>query len=411
MEHGYRPGDPAYRRITIALFAGGLGTFAMTYCTQPLLPLLAKGFGVTPATSALSVSATTIGLGAALLVLGPLSEVFGRLRFLHVALLSSAIVTLLTAVAPTWPVLLALRLLVGLTIAGLPAVAVAYLREEIHPAAMVRVTGLYIGGTALGGMLGRFVAAAAAQLWGWRAAIGAIGVLGLVCAVIVALLLPRSRGFVAIPLRAGHLAAMTRRVATDPALLALYGIGFTSMGAFVATFNAMGFRLEAPPYALPVAVAGLVFAVYALGSVSSTVAGHLADRVGVRAVVPWTILVALAGLLATLASPLPALIAGLGLLSVGFFACHGVVSGWVASRAAVGGPGASQASSLYLFAYYAGSSLAGFLVEFAWTGGGWPPVVALTGGLLVAALALSLALRRIPSLLEPKAPDPGVVAQ
>ncbi|WP_409483925.1 MFS transporter [Arsenicicoccus dermatophilus] len=395
---GHRPGSAAYRRITVALFLGGLATFATIYTTQPLLPELARVFGLSPARSALSVSATTLALGASMLAVGPSSETLGRTRVMHASLLASSLVTVATALAPGWHLLLALRVLLGVAVAGLPGVAVAYLREEVDPSAASRAAGLYIGGTALGGMAGRFVTGGIADLAGWRWAIAAVGLMSLGCAVAVRVLLPPSRRFTPAPLPLGELLAMTRRMATDPVLLALYGIAFCSMGAFVSAFNAMGFRLAAAPYGLSVGVAGLVFAVYAPGSVASARAGRMADRHGARVVVPIALTTFGSGLAITLATPLWLVVAGLSVVSVGFFAAHGVASGWVAERAVRVGRGTAQATSLYLFAYYLGSSVCGTVAGAAWSAGGWPLVVAWTGGLVLVAVVLALWLRRVPVL-------------
>lgn len=395
---GHRPGEPAYRRIVIALFLAGVATFALLYTTQPLLPALGEAFGLGEATTTLSVSATTLGLGIALLLAGPGTEMWGRTPLMIGSLFASSAVGLAAAGAPTWPVLLGLRGLEGLVLAGLPAVATAYLREEVHPSASARATGLYIGGTALGGMSGRLISGFVGDHFGWRWAMAAIGLLGLVCAVTVLVLLPRSRNFVAVPPRAAEIWATARRVLTDPALLALYGISGTLMGGFVAVYNALGFRLAAPPYSLPLGLASLVFLAYAVGSFASSYAGSQADRHGQRAVVPIAICVALAGLALTLAGPLWAVVAGLVVLTAGFFGAHGVASGWVPARAALAGGGAGQAASLYLFAYYLGSSIFGAVVGFAWTGGGWPGVVAMVATLWAVALGLALWLRRVPRL-------------
>jgi len=173
------------------------------------------------------------------------------------------------------------------------------------------------------------------------------------------------------------------------------------MGSFVATYNALGFRLAAPPYSLSLGVAGLVFLSYALGSVSSTLAGGLADRFGRRTVMPLGVVVALGGLALTLAGPLWLVIVGVAVTTTGFFAAHGVASGWVSARAHIGGGGTGQAASLYLFAYYLGSSVFGAVSGLAWTSGGWDRVVLVVGGLMALALFCALALRRIPSLAEP----------
>ena len=400
---GYRLGGPEYRRISVALFAAGLATFALLYSTQPLLPALARDFHLSAGQSALSVSLCTVGLGLALLVAGPVSEVLGRTVLIHASLWSSAVVALLCAVAPSWPVLLGLRALLGITLAGLPAVAVAYLREEVHEDSHAKATGLYIGGTALGGMAGRLVAGGLADLGGWRLALGGIGALALVCAGLARWLLPASRRFVAAPSRPRDLLATTGRLVREPALLALYGIAATMMGAFVAVYNAMGFRLAAAPYALSLGISGLVFCVYPLGSLSSAYAGRLADRHGRRVVVPVACAVTAVGVVVTLARPLPVVVLGLAVMTVGFFAAHGVASGWVATRAHLGVGGTGQAASLYLFAYYLGSSVFGGVAGTAWGAGGWPPVVVLSLVLVLVGLGLSLALRRMPSLLEPAA--------
>lgn len=399
----YEPGTREYARVTAAMFAAGLATFAALYTTQPLLPLLTEHFGVPPASATLSVSVTTLALGLALLVAGPLSEVLGRTRVMMWSLFGTAVMAVACAFAPTWPVLLLLRGVLGVTVAGLPAVAVAYLREEVAPGSLARATGLYIGGTAIGGMSGRLIAGGLADLGGWRAAVAGIGVLALGCAVFVRAVMPPSRHFVPVAPQPAALWSMTRRVLSDPVLIALYLLPFTTMGAFVACYNAMGFRLAAQPYELSAGVAGLVFVTYALGSVSSARAGRLADRFGHRAVVPASMALMLVSILLTLLTPLPVVVLGLALFTIGFFACHGVASGWVAARAAVRGPGAAQASSLYTFMYYLGSSVAGALAGQAWSHGGWAWVVGLCGGLCALGLLISLWLRTTTPLHEPPA--------
>jgi YNFM family putative membrane transporter len=134
--------------------------------------------------------------------------------------------------------------------------------------------------------------------------------------------------------------------------------------------------------------------VYPVGSLASALAGRAADRLGQRPVVPVAVAVMAAGILLTLARPLPLLVAGLAVMTFGFFAAHGVASGWVAARAQVGGGGTGQASALYLLAYYLGGSVFGALSGRAWTSGGWAEVVVMTVTLAVAGGLLALALLR-----------------
>ncbi len=390
---GHRPGTPGYRRLSTALFAAGLATFAMLYSTQALLPELATAFDVSPSQSAISVSLATLGLGVALLIAGPASELLGRTKLMRWSVIAASAIAVLCALAPNWQTLLALRGLQGIALAGLPAVAMAYLREEVHEDSHARASGLYVAGTAVGGMTGRLVAGGLADLGGWRTALGGIAVLGVASAVLLILLLPESRNFTATrpSLR------QTGKVLKDPALLALYAIAATAMGAFVAVYNATGFRLAAAPYELGPGLASLVFVVYLVGSASSATAGRLADSYGRRAVVPIGCLVTLAGVAITLTHQLALVVLGLAVMTAGLFAVHGVASGWVAARAHATGGGTGQAASLYLFAYYLGSSVFGGLAGAAWTHAAWPGVAAEALALFVITLLLALALRRVPS--------------
>jgi MFS transporter, YNFM family, putative membrane transport protein len=396
---GYLPGSAGYRRVLVALFVAGLATFAVLYSPQGLLPELSAEFGVSATSATLTLSLTTFALGATLLVAGPLSDVMGRTRLIHLSLWASAIVAVACAVAPGWNALLVLRLVQGIVLAGLPAVATAYLREELDPSTHARAAGLYIGGTALGGMAGRLVAGFGADFGGWRWGFGTVALLALACAIIVRVLLPASKHFDPAPSGARQLLHMGREAVSDRALVALYLVGGCAMGGFIAVFNIIGFRLTSDPFDLRLAAASLVYLVYPVGAVSSVLAGRLADRYGRRAVMPIGCLIAIAGVLLTVAPSLVVLILGMALLTAGFFAVHGLASGWVPVRAHAEGVSSGQAASLYLFTFYLASSVFGSLAGSAWHAAGWTGVVLLAVLLFVLTAALSLWLRRIPSLL------------
>ena len=125
----------------------------------------------------------------------------------------------------------------------------------------------------------------------------------------------------------------------------------------------------------------------------------LADRHGRRTVIPIGAAVAIVGALLTLPDVLSLVVAGMGLLVIGFFAVHGVASGWVPLRAHLGGTSAGQAASLYLFTYYLGSAVFGTASGAAWTRAGWPGSVALSVVLMLLVMVLAVLLRRTPSLV------------
>jgi YNFM family putative membrane transporter len=403
MDHhpGYASGDPGFRRLAAAHFAAGLGTFALLYSTQALLPVLSGAFDVSPGTSALSLAVTTAGVGIGLLPAAWLSDAVGRTRVMGLSLVLSSALGLAGALAPSFMMLLVLRALEGLALAGLPAVAMAYLTEEVHPQALGGAVGLYIGGNAIGGMVGRLLAGGLADVAGWRAAIAGVGAMGVVCAITLVKLLPASRNFHPRRVRSTRDAmARLRAPLADPGLLRLNAMGALLMGTFVAVYNGLGFRLAAAPFHLSPAALALVFLVYPVGSASSAQAGRLADRVGRRTVLPLGVLLTFGGLALTATASLPLIVVGIATLTAGFFAGHSVASSWVGRRAA---GSAGQASALYLLAYYAGSSIAGPLAGTAWTMDHWNGVLAIAGLMLAAALLVSLRLRRTPPLRAPLA--------
>jgi YNFM family putative membrane transporter len=362
----HQPGQASYRRMLLALFAAGVATFAALYSTQPLLDVLAQRFAIPASRAAWSVSAATVLLGIGMLVAGPLSNRYGRVRMINGSLVATAVLGAACALAPSWPVLLVLRAAQGLTLAGVPAVALVYLREEVHLPAHPRATGLYIGGTAIGGMTGRFVSGGFAQLAGWRWGLGAVAVLSGVCAVAVIKWLPASRHFNRLGRQRSGLAgpgagtarfpawreSAAARALRDGQLLCLDLVAFLAMGAFVAVYNVLGLRLTSHPFHLSVFEASLVFAVYPLGSAGSALAGRLAEKKGRPIVIMAGGLFAVAGVAVTLGSALPIVVVGVAMITVGFFVTHGVASGWVAAAGQRRHQAASAASACYFLAYY-----------------------------------------------------------
>ncbi len=385
--------DARFWRANVALLAAGFATFAALYDVQPLLPIFSKFFAVTPATASLAVSVTTVSLALSLLVAGPLAERFGRKGPMIASIGATAVVTLLCAITPNFPVLLILRVFAGITLAGLPAIAMAYLAEEIDAKKLGLAMGLYVSGTGLGGMCGRLLVGVVTQAAGWRAALATVGVLGVVCAAIVYALLPASQNFSPRSQSFAQARVVYRGHIGDAGLPWLYGMGFLAMGAFVTVYNYLGYRLAAPPFDLREGAIGAIFTVYLAGVVASAVTGRLADAYGRRNVMWISVLVMLAGVLLTLPDSLVAIVTGMAALTWGFFGVHSLASSWVGRRAV---ENKSHASSLYLFSYYLGSSVLGTLGGLAFGAGGWNATVGLVCAAMACALYVStVVLRRL----------------
>ncbi|MBC3433859.1 MFS transporter [Pseudomonas sp. BW16M2] len=386
-------GSPAFMKTVLALFSGGFATFALLYCVQPMMPLLSQEFSINAAQSSLVLSVSTAMLAFGLLVTGPISDRIGRKPVMVFALLCAALSTLASAVMPSWELVLATRALVGLSLSGLAAVAMTYLSEEIHPQHIGLAMGLYIGGNAIGGMSGRLITGVLIDFVSWHTAMLAIGGLALVAALVFWKVLPDSRNFRPQTLNPRSLLDGFVMHFRDAGLPWLFLEAFLLMGAFVTLFNYIGYRLLAGPYHMNQALVGLLSVVYLSGIYSSAQVGALADKLGRRKVFWASIVVMAGGLLMTLANPLAMIIVGMLVFTFGFFGAHSVASSWIGRRAL---KAKGQASSLYLFCYYAGSSVAGTAGGVFWHQWGWNGIGLFIGSLLAVALLVAVHLSKLP---------------
>ena len=396
---GHQIGSPAYRRLLAALVCAGIATFAQLYSPQGILQLIAADLGIRAEQAALAVSAATGGLALAVIPWTFVGDRIGRLRAMVIAVASATVLSLLAAWAPSFPLLLLLRFLEGAALAGVPALAMAYLSDEVDERARTSAAGWFVAGTTVGGLLGRVVVAPIADLLSWRAGMTAVALLAAIAATGFVLAAPRERR----PLPRTRHGAPTGihssrllRTLRDPVQLGLFACAFLLMGGFVAIFNYLPFHLSAPPYLIPAGLIGLVFLAYLGGTASSPLAGRLASRHGRLPVMLGSLAVMLLGLALTLAASLPVMLAGLVVMTAGFFGAHSIASGWAPARA----DGArSQATGLYNLAYYAGSSVLGWAAGAVYEALGWPATVGVVGAgvLLAAAIALGVLRPRPPA--------------
>jgi YNFM family putative membrane transporter len=384
---GHHSGSRDYRRVLVSLLAAGIATFAQLYSPQGILPIIAAQFDVSAALAGLMISAATLGMMVAVLPWSWLADRVGRVRAMKLSLIAAAAFALLSTVSPSFELLLAVRFFEGAALAGLPAIAMAYLHEEVSPRFTAVAAGTYISGTTIGGLLGRMLTVPVAEAFHWRIGIAAVAAISIVASIVFILLVPPPRGFVrqrATPIwRAviGHL----RR----PILVTLFAQGFLLMGGFISIYNYLGFRLEAPPFLLPPVLASLLFLSYLTGTLSSARVGRAVQKFGRRMTLLSSIVLMIAGVGLTTAESIPVIVGGLLLLTAGFFAAHSVASEWV-GREATGNR--AQASSLYNLFYYAGSSVFGWLSGLAFVAGGWGATAGSVIALCVVAGAISLTL-------------------
>jgi YNFM family putative membrane transporter len=201
--------------------------------------------------------------------------------------------------------------------------------------------------------------------------------------------LPPSKNFHSRTLEVGKLVKSMLSHLKDRGLRYLYCFGFLLAGSFVTLFNYISYQLTAPPYSLSQAVVSWIFIVYIAGTFSSTWMGRLADKYGLRKVLWVAILIQLTGAVITLNSNLLLKIIGVAVFTFGYFACFTIASSWVGSLAS---HDKAQATSLFLFLFYIGSSIGGTAGGRFWTEFGWGGVISMISSLLVLGLILSIRL-------------------
>lgn len=384
-------GTSSFWRAVAAMTIGSFLIFANLYMTQPLLPLFVETFSVSETVSSLSVSLVILSLSVFLLVFAALSDAYGRKPIMVVSMVGVTATTWLLTWVPNFPLLLLGRALQGVFLAGLPAVAMAYLADEMSPQALSTAVGIYISGNTIGGMAGRVIAGYAAEWGGYQMAFVAMGCLSLLCLLLFVVLLPEAKQFQPRPLRwRESLGAMQRHLA-NPILLPAFCVGGLHFFLFVGLYNDVTFLLSSPPYYLSSSELGLLFFTYLAGTVSSTLAGW-ANRwwrtsTGMAFGLAWMA----AGVLITLVSSLGAIICGLLLFCFGQFFVHSLTATYVGKQAMFA---KASASSLFLVAYYLGGSVGSTVlgaIYFTWQ---WSGVIAACLLVLTTTFALSRLMRR-----------------
>ena len=395
-----KAGSLAFKHTNLAIFLGGFSTFWLLYWVQPILPLFARSFALSPAASSTILSISTAALALSQLPSSFISDRFGRKPVMNCAMLLAAVMTVLTAFAPDYSSLLILRLFAGIVLAGLPAVAMAYLAEEIDVVSLSKSMGIYISGSAIGGMSGRLVSALAADYFSWHIAALIVGSVGLVSAAVFWQKLPASKHFSPRPLPFSPQGRRELKHAfitlfNDDGLPWLYLSGFILMGCFVSLYNYIGFHLESPPFNLSPSIIGGIFTLFLIGAVASAKAHRISQKIGRYNALIGAMLMMLVALILTFSSWLPLVVLGITMQTFAFFGGHTIASSWVGQRA---GKTKALGASLYLSSYYLGSSVVGSLSGLFWHYGEWRGVAtALIVTLLITMSLTAYKLAKIPA--------------
>ncbi|WP_323601805.1 MFS transporter [Rheinheimera pleomorphica] len=379
--------SPAFYRSTFALCFAAVVVFANLHLLQPLLPVLSREFALTPLQTSWAYGAGTLALGLSLLVYAALSDAWGRRKLLLLTLVGMTLCTLALTQVESFAALVFWRALQGLFLGGLPAVAIAYMGEEYSKPALVTAVGFYISANSLGGISGRLMAGALADIGHWQWVFWPVTLLGAVSCYLIWRFLPRSKGFSVTPFRLRQALADNLFHLRQPLLLLSYLIGGLNFFIFLNQYTYIAFVLSGAPYYLSSFWIGLLFVTYFTGTVGSAISGKVALKLPVPLGMALGVLILILGTVITLSSSLWLIVLGFFINAFGFFLTHSLASSWVnqhASRAK------ASASALYLVFYYVGASTGGVYLQPFWQWHAWSGVV--WGAVLMYAATLLLCL-------------------
>lgn len=384
---GFVRGDRHYGRFLLAMFGAGFATFAQLFGAQGLLSHIAADEGVSAADASLALSMASLGMAIGVLPWTIVADRYGRARAMTIALAVSSVLGVLAPLIVPYAGFLGIRFLTGAALAAVPAVAMAYVAEAVSPKWIGAAAGTFVAGNSIGGIAGRVVAGALASVADWRIALGCVGALAVLSAVLFVVVLPRHTDTEQVRRQSEPFFRRVSIQFRDPVMLAFFTQGLLLMGVFGAMYNYLSFRLADAPFNVPSLTLSFIFVVYLAGTGSAKASGWVTRKLGVLGAIQASIAAMLAGALLTLGENLVIVIAGLIVFTMGCFVAH-PIAGSQSARQAV--TGRAQASALYQLSWLAGTALFGWVGGFVYQASGWGAEVVMYCIMLLAAALICL---------------------
>jgi predicted MFS family arabinose efflux permease len=386
--------DSAERALSsrlVLLMAVACGAaVANIYYAQPLLSTIAHDFSVSDGTAGLLVTASQVGYAAGLVLLVPLGDLLERRSLITGILLLTALTLLATALAPSFSVLAAALLVVGVTsvVAQILVPLASSLAAEEERG---QVVGKVMSGLLIGILVARTASGLLSELDGWRLVFAISAALMLVLSLVLHRNLPRVRPTTELSYPA-LLRSVGRLVVEQPTLRVRMLYGALGMGQFSVLWTTIAFLLAGRPYDYGDATIGLFGLVGLAGVVAAQGAGRLADRghhhlsTGLffaTMLLSW-------GAIAAGKSSLGALIAGVAVLDLG------IQGAQITNQSviyALDPDARSRITTAYMATLFAAAAIFSALASTIYDAGGWSDV-AMLGGALAAIGAIAWAIEQ-----------------
>ena len=265
--------EPSIVRPIVLLSAASFASVATMRVADPLLPQVAREFGVSAGDASIIATAFALAYGFCQLVYGVLGDRFGKYRLVTLATLASGLTVASAGFANSLGMLGAARLAGGATAAAIVPLSMAFIGDHVPYERRQTALARFLTGTILGIVSGQVLGGVLGQMVGWRAVFLLLGALFL---LIGALLLVEVRSTrVPPPLLSGSLTlrslaqrygTLFRRPWARVVLVTVCAEAFLFYGAFtfVGAYLHAGFDLNYATVGLLLGFMGLGGLLYAL---------------------------------------------------------------------------------------------------------------------------------------------------
>lgn len=251
------------RRDVFLLSAAAFASSASLRATDPLLPLIAEDFGVTPGAAATAATAFALAYGLLQVIYGPLGDRYGRYRMIAATAFASAFCSAACAIAPDLQSLVVARFVAGATIGAFIPLSVAWIGDTFAYAQRQSLLARYLIGQIVGIGFGTALAGWMGEHFGWRAIFGLLAAVLLVIAVFLALEArrqPRPAARTSMLASFARMPRLLKRWALTSIIMTAFCEGFFIFGALA--FVALYFQRQ---FHVGPGTAGTLVALYALG--------------------------------------------------------------------------------------------------------------------------------------------------
>lgn len=387
-------------RTLIFAIAAGLAVGNL-YWAQPLIQVIASSLDVSSSSAATLVTVTQVGYALGIFLLVPLGDVLNRRRLVPLVLALSAVTLLGAALAPTFPVLLALLAGVGLTAVG--AQLLAPLAGELaEPERRGRIVGTVASGVLIGVLLSRTLSGFVADLFGWRAIYVIAAAATLILALVLRGVIPPLEPRESVPylrLLGSVFTTVARHRAATPTLV-ICAAGFAVFSMF---WTSLTYLLTAAPFSFSASQIGLLGLAGVAGALAARRAGALHDR-GWSVIATGVSLALLALSLIGAWAASTSIVALIVVVIVLDMAAQSVTVLGQTRLFALPGSARSRLNTALVVCNFLGGAVGSAAAGPLWASGGWRAI-------MTAALAVTLLALAIWALTRSRLNDTGASAQ